>query len=383
MKVAIITTDSRECFRDYANPAPSFGTAPEALLQGFADLPGIEVHVVSCAQQPMRSPEKLARNIWYHCLVVSKFGWLRTGYQGCIRAVRKKLREIHPDIVHGQGTERDCALSAVLSGFPNVVTIHGNMRELAKLHRARPFSFAWLAARLEQFALPRSRGIFCNSLYTQRLVSGVAVTTWLAPNAVRGSFFSAPTIVQPSLPPILLNIGVICPRKSQNQILEVAARLHRRQAKFQIHFLGLLDEGTRYGALFGVRVREAEKEGYARYLGKKSEGELIEVMDSASGLIHAPFEEAFGLVVAEGLARNLKFFGARVGGIGDIAAGAEGAELFEAGDLAGLEEAVFQWLSAGHPKSTQAARQMRERYHPELIARRHLEIYREVLKMSR
>ena len=74
-------------------------------------LPDVEVHVVSCTQQPMKSPIKLAENIFFHSLLVPKIGWLRTGYQGCIRAVRKKLRAIQPDIVHGQGTERDCACS--------------------------------------------------------------------------------------------------------------------------------------------------------------------------------------------------------------------------------------------------------------------------------
>ena len=85
------------------------------MLQGFAALPEVRVHVVSCTQQPMRSPEKLAGNIWFHSLHVPKLGWLRTGYQGCIRAVRRKLRAIQPDLVHGQGTERDCALSAIFS----------------------------------------------------------------------------------------------------------------------------------------------------------------------------------------------------------------------------------------------------------------------------
>src|SRR5205823_257675 len=104
------------------------------------------------------SPAKLAENIWYWGLHVPKRGWLRSGYQGCIRAVRKKLKEIQPDIVHGQGTERDCALSAVLSGFPNVVTLHGNMAELARLLRARFGSYGWLAARLETFTLKRAGG---------------------------------------------------------------------------------------------------------------------------------------------------------------------------------------------------------------------------------
>ena len=344
-----------------------------------AESPECEVHIVCCLQEPLPGPPKLAENIYYHSVMVPRWGWMRGAYLGCVLAARRKLREIKPDLVHGQGTERYCALAAVFSGFPNVLTIHGNMRRLAEISRARPFSFGWLAARLERFALPRSRGVFCNSHHTQRLVSGLAATTWLVPNAVRGSFLSVPAATRPSLPPVLLNIGLIGPNKSQNKVLELAARLHERQAAFEVHFVGRLDEDVPYGRRFRERVMQAEKEGYARYLGEKSQVELIELVNSASGLIHAPSEEAFGLVVAEGLARNLKFFGARVGGLTDIAAGTEGAELFEMGDAAGLEEAVFRWLCAGHPKPTQAARQMRQRYHPEMVARRHLEIYRQVI----
>src|ERR1022692_2855192 len=166
IKCVFITTDGREHGRRYDETAPFFASGHLSLLQGIAQIREIEVHVVSCTQRPMRSPEKLADNIWFHNLHVPKIGWLRTGYQGCIRAVRKKLKEIRPDIVHGQGTERDCAISAVFSGHPNVITIHGNMRLIARLNRARAFSFEWLAARIETFTIPRSNGIVCITNYT-------------------------------------------------------------------------------------------------------------------------------------------------------------------------------------------------------------------------
>src|ERR1044072_7008483 len=123
LKIGFLTLDARQAFRQYDKPAPYFGTAPEALLQGFALLPEVEVHVVCCIQKLMVSPEKLAPNVWYHSLLVPKIGWMRTGYQGCIRATRKKIRALQPAIVHGQGTERDCAISATFTGFPNVLTI--------------------------------------------------------------------------------------------------------------------------------------------------------------------------------------------------------------------------------------------------------------------
>src|ERR1019366_6912174 len=189
MRIAVITTDNRDERKTYDAVAPLFGPAPEALLQGLALLPEVEVHVIVCARAPMQCPEKLAPNMFFHCLLVPKIGWMRTLFQGCIRAVRRKLKELQPEIVHGQGTEGHYALSAVFSGFPNVITLHGNMRLIAKLEKPPPLSYNWLAARLEGFAIPRSQGVVCLSRHTQAAVAGLAKRTWVVPNAVETSFF--------------------------------------------------------------------------------------------------------------------------------------------------------------------------------------------------
>jgi len=96
MKLAILMSDNREPFREYHKTEPWFGTAPEALLQGLTGLGGVEVHVVTCTQKPMRSPEKIADNIWFHSLHVPKIGWMRTLYQGCVRATKKSCVKSGP-----------------------------------------------------------------------------------------------------------------------------------------------------------------------------------------------------------------------------------------------------------------------------------------------
>ena len=377
LRVALITSDGRLIIGRQDSAMPSFGTAPEALLQGMAQMPEIEIHVLSCVPQPMRSVEKLAPNVWFHSLHVPKTGWLRTLYQGCIRATRKKLREIQPDIVHGQGTERDCALAAALSGFPNVATIHGNMAELARLFRARVGSYGWLAGKLENFTLKRTGGVFCNSAYTESLIRPRAQKTWRVPNALRREFFDA--IPAGPRPCVLLNIGVITERKRQLELLDMAQKLKRRGLKFEFHFIGRLNPSDAYAAAFVKRLNPLEAEGCVRHLGELATPELIRHFDSASALVHFPSEESFGLAVAEALARNLKLFGSRIGGVLDIADAVEGAELFPENDWTGLETALARWLEAGAPRPVGAAAVMRQRYHPEVIARRHLEIYREVL----
>ncbi len=380
MRVAILTTDARDMLQRYNRDHPDFGTAPQALFQGFAQLPGLEVHVVSCTRQPLRSPSRLAENIWFHTVVVPRLGWLRTGYQGCIRAVRAKLHEIHPDIVHGQGTERDCAMSAVWSGSPNIVTLHGIMRAQAQLIQAQVGSFYWCAARLERHALARTAGVFCNSAYTESLIKSFARRTWRVANALREEFFSPLPTSTLHTPPILLNIGLICPRKRQLELLRMAGELFADGTAGEIHFVGALATNDSYGRAFQEELQKAEARGYARYCGQLSAPQLLQKLDESTALIHFPTEEAFGVVVAEALARNVKLFAARVGGIVDIAQDIPDAELFATDDLTGLRCAIGAWLGQGAPRPNQCASQIRERYHPLTIARRHVEIYQQVLE---
>jgi glycosyltransferase involved in cell wall biosynthesis len=379
MKIALLTTDVREHCKDYGNTQPSFGAAPQALLQGFEHSEELEVHVISCLQKPVRSPKKIAPNIWYHGLHVPKIGWLRTAYQGCLRAVRKCLSDVQPNIVHGQGTERDCAFCAVLSGFPNVVTIHGNMAELARLHHARIGSYGWISARLEDFTLRRTAGVFCNSRYTEQLVKGRSRHAWRIPNPLRREFFdTAPLAARSGTKPIILNIGVISPRKRQLEVLRIARSLHERGLPVEFRFVGVAPEGDPYARTFLNEMREAAQKGYALFLGFLELEELIRCFDEADGLVHFPMEEAFGLVVAEALARNLTFFGCRTGGIIDITEGVSGATLYEMNDWDGLRQGLEVWLRHGCP-ATSPGHLMRARYSPGIIAQRHLEIYREVL----
>src|SRR5579884_1479084 len=343
MKIALLTTDNRQHNKQYDAPAPQFDAAPEALLQGFSAMPELEVHVISCIQKPVKSPEKLSENIWFHCLYVPKPGWMRTSYQGCIRAVRRRLKMIRPEIVHGMGTEQECGVSAAFSRFPNVVTIHGNMVELARLFKAPMGSSAWLASQLETITLQRTRGVFCNSEYTENLVKPRAAKTWRVPHALRKSFFDAPHTNAAAEKCALLNIGTVTERKRQREVLEVARRLHESGLKCEFHFIGAVDPGD-YSTKFLEKIKEAETNGYARYFGFKSAGELAGCCDAAHGLVHFPSEEAFGLAAAEGMARNLKFFGSSVGGLMDISAGIPGVELFGADDWDGLTTAVANWI---------------------------------------
>ncbi len=376
MKVAILTTDNREHLRDYTATTPYFGTAAEALLQGFASLPEVEVHVVSCTQRPMQSLEKIAGNIWFHSLHVPKIGWMRTAYQGCIRATRKKLREINPDIVHGQGTERDCAISAVFSGFLNLLTIHGNMRLIAKVNRARPFSYQWLAARLERVTLPRTRGIVCISRYTQESVRDLARQTWVVPNATAKDFFDVKRALENE--PVILCVGHVILRKNQNALIRALDALAAR-IPFQLRFLGQALSHDPYAAEFLELVRSRN---WCQHRGFANRETLKRELASGRLLVMPSLEENCPMVLLEAMATGVPIVAARVGGVPDLIDENVNGIFCDPNDMESMREAVARAL--GDPQQAQrmaeiAKRRALERYHPTVVARRHLEIYGEVL----
>ncbi len=377
LRVAMIVGDEREVLRQWERPDPYFGPAPAALIAGLAGLEELELHILCCTRQPLPAPEKIAPNIFYHTIHVPRWGYLKTFYLPAILALRKRLRAIRPQAVHGQGTEREYALAAAYSGLPSAVTIHGNMRAIARHFHARPFSFHWLTARLETIALRKATGIICNSAYTEEQVRPLARKTWRVPNALNADFFQPPT-AQRAAEPVLLNVGHLAVHKNQLELLELASHLHERGLRFRLDFIGGLNADSDYGRRFLAALAPAERAGWARHLGKLNRAELIPHLDAAHALVHTATEESFGLAVAEALARNLRLFAFRTGGIADIADGLDEATLTAPLDWPALSTALENWLRSGHPPARDTAQTMHQRYSQASIAAAHIAIYHEI-----
>jgi len=376
MKVAFLATDNREHYKDYATTAPHFGTAPEALLQGFAGLPGIEVHVISCIRRQVGAPAKLAENIFFHSLLVPKLGWIRTAYQGCVRATRAKLRQIQPDIVHAQGTERDCGVCGVLSGYPNVLTIHGNMRRVAKVLRSRPFSYLWLAARLESWTIPRAGGVVCITQHTLDQVRGLARRTWVVPNAVDASFFEVRNTPEPV--PRLLCVGQVYPLKNQVALIRALDGL-AANTRFVVEFLGEAKEEQPYAREFLNLVKSRP---WCLYSGFADRSALREKLSKATALVQVSLEDNCPMAVLEAMASGLPVLASRLGGLPDLVDEGLTGLLCDPANAESMRSGASRLVQdppGAKRMGVAARRKAQESFHPRVIARRTLDIYRDVL----
>jgi glycosyltransferase involved in cell wall biosynthesis len=377
MKVALLTTDNREQLKQYDKQVPFFGTAPEALIKGFQQIGSqIELHVISCSKQQMKSPRKLAENVWFHQPIVPHIGWGRSLFLGCALAVRRLLHEIKPDIVHGQGTERDCAISAICSGYTNILTIHGIMNAVARSHGSTTFSYYGMASALERIAVRRTSGVVCNSTYTESQIAPFARRTWRIPNAIRPAFLKLPMTNIPRSRRIVV-LGAIIQYKQSLEILRMWAELNHQTTDVEMVFIGSCgDEG--YGSEFKKLLKDPSLQGRASHIPWLECDQLVQYLDSSRGMVHFPTEESFGLAVAEGLVRNLKLFAARTGGVPDVAAGCQGVDFFSSNDWTGLSKKLVEWINEGMPHSKND-HLISTIFSPRSIAEKHLNIYQNLV----
>jgi glycosyltransferase involved in cell wall biosynthesis len=378
VKIVFLTTDNRDHFRNSTDPIPVFGPAPDALLRGFALLPEVEVHIITCARRPLPAPENLAPNLVFHSVFVPQIGWMRTLFQGCVRAVRKKVRELGADIVHGQGTEGHNALAAALSSFPNVATIHGNMRAIARLERPRPFTYNWLAARLEGWAIPRNDGVVCITRHAQEEVRGLARRTWVVPNAVDTSFYQVNAEPAPDVPAKILCLGRVRPLKNQIALIRAMDPVANNR-RFDLVFVGGADEAEPYGAEFAALVKARS---WCSRIGHSTREKLQVLLKKASLLVLPSLEENCPMVVLEAMAAGVPVVGAKVGGVPDLIEEGRTGWFCDPRDGESMRKAIETAL-ANPAVAAEVARLAQERalerFHPKSVAQRHVEIYREVI----
>jgi glycosyltransferase involved in cell wall biosynthesis len=306
-----------------------------------------------------------------------------------VRAIRRTLAEIQPDIVHAQGTERECAIGAALSPYPRVLTIHGNLRLIRKLLKPRPWSALAIQSGIEGFAVPRFDGVVCISNYTRRAVEAEARRTWVVPNAVDLAFLSLgderENIIQnsESIPqprdqnPTILVVANVDARKNQIAFLQALDPLAARES-FAVKFFGRCGDDD-YGREFRTLV---DTRPWASYGGMIPRDALREEFRAAFALALPSHEDNCPMVVLEAQAAGLPVMASNVGGVPDLVEDGVTGLLIDPNSAANMRDAIEKLLTDPSLASRLVAngrRQAVERFAPAVIAQRHLSVYQEIL----
>jgi len=263
---------------------------------------------------------------------------------------------------------------------------------------------------LEGFVVPHFDGVICITHYTQKAVVREARKTWVIPNAVDPIFIDlgdkrlgvsgnskighprllhrphgADSTSLPSAPsnrvPVILVVASIDPRKNQNSFIRSLDRLATEQ-KFHLKFFGQCGEDN-YGKEFQSLVAHRSWCSFGGMIGRH---ELCLEFAMASLVALPTLEDNCPMVVLEAQAAGIPVMASNVGGIPDLIEDGVTGLLTDPARPDSMRHAISHLLSDSNFSATlafNARLQSIKKFHPSIIAQKHLEIYRDLLSSNK
>lgn len=285
-----------------------------------------------------------------------------------------------------------------LWGTPEIVHLHvspplGQIAALKLLLPCRPFLFTehWTGYHPSNGEF---RGFFRKSLTSWVVNRAFAVTPVsrnlqevmgshglrgrfeVVPNAVRTDLFFPAVQVRSGRPFTFLHVSRLAPAKNVEGIIRVSAALWRMRHDFRLLIVG---DGPEKPGLENVAEALLPNSACVRFLGRKDEVELAEIMRDANGLLLFSEYENLPCVVSEAMACGLPVIATRVGGVPEQVQPGMGI-LVKPGDRDGLRNAMADMIDGTFHFDRAAIRRFAEENfsHGE-IGKRFLRLYQEAL----
>ncbi|GAA5128563.1 glycosyltransferase family 4 protein [Luteolibacter yonseiensis] len=366
---------------DRRRPSPVLHNAVHNLLAGLKNREDLQIEILYGRRRPEEGEDRWDGNLHFVPVAYDNCPLPGMGgpFFGRALALLRYLRRTRPVQIHAQGTERESGFVAALSRVPSILTLHGNLTEIATSMKARPFSYLGLASRLEKFALSRVSGVHCISRHTQKSVSKRARKTWIIPNAVSPEFFKV--INKPSGRPYVVCMSVVSEWKNTILLVRAGDRLHAEFPDCEIHFFGDCNEGHPYGQAF---IESLKSRPWCVFHGKSTLETILASLRVATCAVLPSLQENFGLALAEAMAAGVACIGSDAGGIPDVVRHGTTGLLFTSNDEEELSERLLE-IHRDPERSAILAAAGREdalrRFTVEAVAAAHAEMYHELASM--
>jgi glycosyltransferase involved in cell wall biosynthesis len=296
-------------------------------------------------------------------------------------ALQDIARDFQPDIVHAHGSGYYAA--AALDGdWPNVITVHGVIRQEASLSGARTVKdrLVWqYDALFEDRVLRRAQNCIAISPYVQQAFAQYQqIRWWDIVNPVNDDCFSV--IAQPEAGR-LLSVARIIPRKGIDRLISAFIKVAKTYPQAQLRLAGEIDSAPKYVEQCQKLVSNAGLEDQVHFLGGLSHADLLNEFSRAQASVLAAKQETAPVAVAESLATGCPVIATSAGGVPDMVEHGKTGLLVVAGDSHLLELALDKCLKTPERTSTWAdnARYAAERYRLDRVVQKTIDVYKQIL----
>jgi glycosyltransferase involved in cell wall biosynthesis len=293
------------------------------------------------------------------------------------------LRAIDPDVVHGHGTENLFALAAVLSPYPNVVSMQAVMGALVRTQR--PFSRRALhygtLAMLERRALRRAARVLVEAPFVTGIVQRInpSIRTTVVGNIVSPEFCGVRRVATGKERRVLF-VGTLVEQKG---VADAIAAFHLVAAAHPEVGFEIIGQGSEaYTRCLHQRAAAGPAAARIRFRGFLRSRELAAEYETATLLVAPTHYDTSPNVVSEALTAGVPVVAASTGGLPYMLDEGRGGRLVAPRDVRALAEAI-DWVLGHEAEAASLAahgqQRARERYSAPTFAAAVGSVYRELL----
>ena len=376
MRVVLVSQYPKE--RD--RPKGGVAAVTVVLARAMARHGGMEVHVVTVdREQPSLAIDK-DEGVTVHHLPGSRWPQIADIHWGPGRKrLVQYLLELKPDLVHTHETY-GLALGGRLP-FPHVFTVHGFDHANVV---AEASEMAWLRSRLwrlaEHHGLGRHQHIIAISPYVRHMVEPqTRARIYDIDNPVDERFFNIPRQEGTGR---ILSVGWINERKNTLGLVQAFARAVRSGMAATLAIAG---EPTR-SAYSQTVVDCVEREGLrgrVHFLGRISHEQLRDELGRASLFVLASRQENAPMAIAEAMAASVPVVSSNCCGMPYMVDDGVSGYLVDPEDTAALSDRMTRILtddSLQAKMGEQARRTALNRFHPDVVARKTMDVYQALIR---
>jgi glycosyltransferase involved in cell wall biosynthesis len=350
------------------------------LVEGLKAISNLRVQIISCTPWVDSEATYVINGITVHFVPAARrFGNVTFGVLDRYR-IRRKIRELSPDIIHNQYHFAYPYIEAKPT-CPSITSIHGITYKETPYENER---LDWLRRLprlyLERVALKHVEHAICVTDYVRQSVSHMTnANLYVVENPVSGAYFK---VERQEIPGTILFVGTLIRRKNILELLK-AVNLLKSRVGLNLRIIGAKEENY-YVNLLQDYIRTNRLEKYVTFLGNLDEEDVLKEYGRCSLLALTSYEESAGMVLEQAMAAGVPVVATRVGGVPCIVKDREVGFLVKLGDTQDLAEKIYSLLQDEDLRNRFAKNGKAEaarRFSPAAIAEATHKIYQKVLNL--
>jgi len=323
-------------------------------------------------------------NIKLHILPIPNISGMITAFIPRIIIINKYINNLNLDIVHGQGTEGEYSLAAITSKYPNIITVHGILREVKKYYKIPLWNPGKLGVYLEYITLKYAKNINSISKYAENIIKNISKgKIYNIANPVNDKYFNIEKDIKNNT---ILFIGSICKAKGFMDLLKAAEIIENKKLKYIWKIIGKpigykYDDNIKY---YNDFINNNLKNQKFEFLGWLQIEKIIPHLVSTICVVLPSYCENSPMVVAETMASSTPIISTNVGGIPELIDNGKSGFVINVGNYEELANTII-YLNDNKDIAINIGREARlkaKKYDKILIAHNTMNVYKEILKIN-